>query len=606
MHNEVVYRLRDDGSEILIEASGTHPQHRDRLPHERRAPRDARRRAVLRARLARDDPAPPGVSARPGADERPTAPGAATGIALGVRIALAALCVSLPIAIFLTWWGDCLEEACASRVGDRSDGLPRSTSSAWLVFPALAFGAYRGWRPAAGGACWRSASPSTAQVVAAILGRPGFSGLRVRPPGRRRCIATAGVIGLAAAGRGRATGPSAANEPDRARSSSRRHRGDRVPGLARRWRRASARASLVLVAVSLAFIAVLAFLNREPAATAAHRIRRGAAEALGPRLHSSAMRRISRKAESFTESVIREMNRLAVDAGAVSLAQGFPDFPAPAGAQGRGRGRAPRRHQPVRDHLGRAAAARGDRGEDRPLPPGLGARPRDADHRHLRRDRGDDRGDARAPRPGRRGDRLRAVLRELRPDAILSGAVPRYVTLHEPDWSIDPDELRAAVTPRTRAIVVNSPHNPTGKVFRRDELELIAGLCQRARPARLHRRHLRAHRLRGRAHPARDAPGHGRPDGLDRLDVEDVLRDRLAGRLGHRLAAAERRHPAGPRLPDRRRGGAAPAGGGHRARVPGRLLRVDSPPPTASGATPCSRRSPRPASGSTNRPAPTT
>ena len=64
------------------------------------------------------------------------------------------------------------------------------------------------------------------------------------------------------------------------------------------------------------------------------------------------------------------------------------------------------------------------------------------------------------------------------PDAILSGAVPRYVTLHEPDWSIDPDELRAAVTPRTRAIVVNSPHNPTGKVFRRDELELIADLCR--------------------------------------------------------------------------------------------------------------------------------
>ena len=49
------------------------------------------------------------------------------------------------------------------------------------------------------------------------------------------------------------------------------------------------------------------------------------------------------------------------------------------------------------------------------------------------------------------------------PDAILTGAVPRYVTLHEPDWSIDPDELRAAFGPRTRGIVLNSPHNPTGK-----------------------------------------------------------------------------------------------------------------------------------------------
>ncbi len=63
------------------------------------------------------------------------------------------------------------------------------------------------------------------------------------------------------------------------------------------------------------------------------------------------------------------------------------------------------------------------------------------------------------------------------PDAILSGAVPRYVTLHEPDWSIDPDELRAAFGPRTRGLVLNSPHNPTGKVFARAELELIAELC---------------------------------------------------------------------------------------------------------------------------------
>ena len=43
--------------------------------------------------------------------------------------------------------------------------------------------------------------------------------------------------------------------------------------------------------------------------------------------------------------------------------------------------------------------------------------------------------------------------------------MPRYVTLHEPDWTFDPDELRAAFTPRTRALVLNSPHNPTGKVF---------------------------------------------------------------------------------------------------------------------------------------------
>jgi aminotransferase len=64
------------------------------------------------------------------------------------------------------------------------------------------------------------------------------------------------------------------------------------------------------------------------------------------------------------------------------------------------------------------------------------------------------------------------------PDAILSGAIPRYVTLHEPDWRIDADELAAVFGPRTRAIILNSPHNPTGKVFSREELELIARLAQ--------------------------------------------------------------------------------------------------------------------------------
>jgi aspartate/methionine/tyrosine aminotransferase len=63
------------------------------------------------------------------------------------------------------------------------------------------------------------------------------------------------------------------------------------------------------------------------------------------------------------------------------------------------------------------------------------------------------------------------------PDCILSGALPRYVALHPPDWSFDADELRRAFTSRTRAIVVNTPHNPTGKVYSRAELELIASLC---------------------------------------------------------------------------------------------------------------------------------
>jgi aminotransferase len=64
------------------------------------------------------------------------------------------------------------------------------------------------------------------------------------------------------------------------------------------------------------------------------------------------------------------------------------------------------------------------------------------------------------------------------PDAILSGATPRYVTLREPDWSFDPDELAAAFNERTKAIILNTPNNPTGKVFTRDELASIAALCR--------------------------------------------------------------------------------------------------------------------------------
>jgi aspartate/methionine/tyrosine aminotransferase len=63
------------------------------------------------------------------------------------------------------------------------------------------------------------------------------------------------------------------------------------------------------------------------------------------------------------------------------------------------------------------------------------------------------------------------------PDCIISGAVPRYVALRGNDWSFDPGALRAAFNDKTRAIVVNTPHNPTGKVYSQAELELIAQLC---------------------------------------------------------------------------------------------------------------------------------
>jgi aminotransferase len=189
------------------------------------------------------------------------------------------------------------------------------------------------------------------------------------------------------------------------------------------------------------------------------------------------MRRISRKAETFTESVIREMNRLAVAAGAVSLSQGVPDFACPT---------------EIKDAAAAAIAA-----DINQYAITWGATPlREAIAAKTARTY-----PGWTPDPatditvtcGATEGMVAAMLGLLdpgdeilifepfyenySPDAIMTGAVPRYVTLHEPDWTFDPDELRAAVTPRTRAIVLNSPHNPTGKVFSRAELETIAALC---------------------------------------------------------------------------------------------------------------------------------
>src|SRR4029453_1587638 len=65
------------------------------------------------------------------------------------------------------------------------------------------------------------------------------------------------------------------------------------------------------------------------------------------------------------------------------------------------------------------------------------------------------------------------------PDAILSGAVPKFISLREPDWTFDFDELEKLFNNNTRAIILNTPNNPTGKVFSREELEFISRLCQK-------------------------------------------------------------------------------------------------------------------------------
>jgi aspartate/methionine/tyrosine aminotransferase len=190
------------------------------------------------------------------------------------------------------------------------------------------------------------------------------------------------------------------------------------------------------------------------------------------------MPHISKKASGFTESVIREMSRLSVAANAVNLGQGFPDFACP-----------PELKEAV------TAAVNADINQyaitwgARPLREAIAAKT--ARHypgwvvdpeTELTVTCGATEGMIAAMLaildPGDEVIVFEPFYENYGPDSILTGATPRYVTLHEPGWSIDPDELRAAVTKRTRAIVVNSPHNPTGKVFDRAELELIAELCR--------------------------------------------------------------------------------------------------------------------------------
>jgi aspartate/methionine/tyrosine aminotransferase len=190
------------------------------------------------------------------------------------------------------------------------------------------------------------------------------------------------------------------------------------------------------------------------------------------------MPRISAKAEQFTESVIREMNRLAVAAGAVSLSQGFPDFPAPSELK-----------QAAADALFADINQYAITWGAKPLRDAIAAKTArtypgwDVDpETEITVTCGATEGMIAAMLglldPGDEVIVFEPFYENYGPDAILTGAIPRYVTLHEPDWGIDPDELRAALTPRTRAIVVNTPHNPTGKVFSRDELELVADLCR--------------------------------------------------------------------------------------------------------------------------------
>jgi aspartate/methionine/tyrosine aminotransferase len=185
----------------------------------------------------------------------------------------------------------------------------------------------------------------------------------------------------------------------------------------------------------------------------------------------------SARISEFTESVIREMTRLAGRHGATNLAQGFPDFPAP-------------------EILKRAAAEAIDADVNQ-YSITWGAKPfRDAIAAKYARDYslefdpereitvccGATEGMIAAMLalidPGDEVVLFEPFYENYNPDAQLSGAKARYVTLRAPDWSFDRDELRRAFNARTKAIILNSPNNPTGKVFTQEELEFIAGLCR--------------------------------------------------------------------------------------------------------------------------------
>ena len=191
--------------------------------------------------------------------------------------------------------------------------------------------------------------------------------------------------------------------------------------------------------------------------------------------------RISAKAEQFTESVIRDMTRQALRYNAINLAQGFPDFPAPEELK-----RAAQ--EAVASDINQYAITWGSRD----LREGIAAKV--AQWQGLKVD----------PETeitvccGATEAMIASLLAIVNPgdevivfepfyenygaDAILSGAVPRYVPLHPPEtpdaeWTFDPAELRAAFNQRTRALILNTPNNPTGKVFNHSELEAIRDLC---------------------------------------------------------------------------------------------------------------------------------
>ena len=191
---------------------------------------------------------------------------------------------------------------------------------------------------------------------------------------------------------------------------------------------------------------------------------------------ASTRRHVSHKASLFTESVIREMTREALKHGAVNLSQGFPDFAAPDDIKRVAM-------QAIAEDINQYAITWGARDFRESIAKktkwylGLDVDP----ETELTVTCGSTEGMIAAMMatvdPGEEVVVFEPYYENYSPDAILSDARPRHVPLRAPDWSFDRDELRAAFNSKTKAIIICNPNNPTGKVFTREEMEFIAGLC---------------------------------------------------------------------------------------------------------------------------------
>lgn len=186
---------------------------------------------------------------------------------------------------------------------------------------------------------------------------------------------------------------------------------------------------------------------------------------------------LAERVKFFTESVIREMTRQANLYGAVNLAQGMPDFEAPQELKDAA-------CQAIQDGFNQYAITWGA--------PVL----RKAIAEKAKRFNGIDClpdenitvccGATEAMmaamlalvNPGDEVIAFQPFYENYGPDGLLSGAKPVWVPMYAPDWKFDPEELRRAFGPKTKAIIINTPNNPTGRVFTREELTLIAELCQ--------------------------------------------------------------------------------------------------------------------------------